>query len=61
MLIQQLSNDDSTRMQYCVFAESAFAHSCINKSSSNVVDEIKDAFPGVTVESDDDIDDDVPF
>ena len=31
------------------------------KSTQNVVDEIKDAFPGATVESDDDIDDDVPF
>ena len=31
------------------------------KSTQNVVDEIKDAFPGATVESDDDIDDDIPF
>ena len=30
-------------------------------TTQNVVDEIKDAFPGATVESDDDIDDDIPF
>ena len=32
-----------------------------NKSTSNVVDEIKDAFPGAKVEEDNDIDDDIPF